>query len=114
MSRNDQATRQLALLRKLEHSRGATLQELAEALPEDIARHPRTIRRDLEALERNFPLLTERVHGKTRWRLMDGYRRVPRFTFTPTELMALVFIRSLLKPLDYTAIKAYLDSTLTK
>src|SRR5260221_6848353 len=114
MARNDQATRHIALLRKLERVGGATLQELAKALPEEIARHPRTIRRDLEALERNFPLLTERVHGQTRWRLMDGYRRVPPLTFTPTELMALVFSRSLLKPLDGTAIKASLDSALTK
>lgn len=30
-----------------------TLRELAEALPEEYARHPRTIRRDLEALELN-------------------------------------------------------------
>src|ERR1044071_3285689 len=114
MPRNDQATRQLALLRKLEQARGATLQELAEALPEDLARHPRTIRRDLEALERNFPLLTERVHGQTRWRLMEGYRRVPPLTFTATELMALVFSRGLLKPLDGTALKASLDSALNK
>lgn len=114
MARNDQATRQIALLKKLEHSRGATLQELAEALPEEIARHPRTIRRDLEALERSFPLLTERVNGQTYWRLMDGYRRVPPLTFSPTELMALVFSRGLLKPLDGTAIKASLDSALNK
>jgi len=114
MARNDQVTRQLALLKKLEHPRGATLQELAEALPDEIARHPRTIRRDLEALERSFPLLTERVNGQTYWRLMDGYRRVPPLTFSPTELMALVFSRGLLKPLDGTEIKASLDSALNK
>lgn len=114
MSRNDQATRQIALLRKLEQTRGATLQELVEALPEDIARHTRTIRRDLEALERNFPLLTERVDGQTRWRLMDGYHRIPPLTFSPTELMALVFSRGLLKPLEGTGIKASLDSALNK
>lgn len=56
MPRNDQVTRQLILLRKLEHSRGATLQELSDALPIDLARHIRTIRRDLEALESTFPL----------------------------------------------------------
>jgi DeoR/GlpR family transcriptional regulator of sugar metabolism len=51
MPRNDQVTRQWFLLQKLENSRGATLQELADALPEDLSRHLRTIRRDLEALE---------------------------------------------------------------
>lgn len=72
MPRNDQATRQWTLLKKLENSRGATLHELAAALSEDSVRHPRTIRRDLEALEARFPLMTERVNGQTRWRLMEG------------------------------------------
>ncbi|MBI3300466.1 MAG: WYL domain-containing transcriptional regulator [Deltaproteobacteria bacterium] len=115
MSRNDQVTRQWLPLQKLESARGATLQELAAALPEDFSRHPRTIRRDLEALEAAcFPLLTERVAGQTRWRLMDGYHRVPPLVFSPTELMALVFSRDLLKPLDGTQIKASLDSALNK
>ncbi len=54
MPRNDQVTRQIILLRKLEGSRGATLQELSAALPSDLARHTRTIRGDLEALESTF------------------------------------------------------------
>ena len=99
MSRNDQVTRQWLLLQKLESAQGATLQELAASLPEDFSRHPRTIRRDLEALEVRFPLFTERVAGQTRWRLMDGYRHIPPLAFSSTELMALVFSRDLLKPL---------------
>lgn len=114
MSRNEQVTRQWLLLKRLENGRGATLQELAAALPEDASRHPRTIRRDLEALETRFPLVAERVNGQTRWRLMDGYHRVPPLTFAPTELMALVFSRGLLKPLEGTEIKASLDSALNK
>ena len=54
MSRNDQVTRQWFLLQRLESSRGSTLQELAESLPEDYRSHPRTIRRDLEALDSGF------------------------------------------------------------
>lgn len=78
MSRNDQVTRQWMILKKLESVRGATLQELAAALPEDYSRHLRTLRRDLEALEAaGFPLFTEPVNGRTRWRLMDGYRHIP-------------------------------------
>ena len=78
MSRNDQVIRQWFLLQKLGSGRGATLQELAATLPEDWFRHPRTIRRDLEALDAaHFPLLTERVGGQTRWRLMDGSRHIP-------------------------------------
>lgn len=114
MSRNDQVTRQWFLLQKLEIARSATLQELAASLPDDYARHPRTIRRDLQALELRFPLITERVNGHTRWRLMDGYRRIPPLAFSATELMALVFSRDLLRPLDGTHIKASLDSALNK
>jgi predicted DNA-binding transcriptional regulator YafY len=75
---------------------------------------PRTIRRDLEALEVHFPLLTERVAGQTRWRLMDGYHRTPPLVFSAAELMALVFSRDLLRPLDGTHIKASLDSAFNK
>ena len=115
MPRNDQVTRQWLLLQKLENSRGATLQELAVSLPEDLARHPRTIRRDLEALEAaHIPLVTERSNGRTRWRLMDGYRQVLPLSLSTTELMALVFSRDLLKPLEGTEIQASLDSALNK
>ena len=115
MPRNDQVTRQWLLMQKLEQSHGATLQELAASLPEDFSCHPRTIRRDLEALEAAYiPLVTERGNGRTRWRLMDGYRQVLPLTLSPTELMALVFSRDLLKPLDGTELKASLDSALNK
>lgn len=115
MPRNDQVTRQWHLLRRLEGSTGATIQELAESLPRDLPKHLRTIRRDLAALEAaGFPLITERVDGHTRWRLMDGYRRIPAIAFSPTELMALTFSRDLLKPLEGTQIKGALDSALNK
>ncbi len=115
MPRNDQFTRQWLLLHKLEGSRGATLSELAASLPEDYSRHHRTIRRDLEALEAaNIPLVTERRNGQTVWRLMDGYRKSLPLSLSPTEIMALVFSRDLLKPLEGTEIKVSLDSALNK
>jgi len=115
MPRNDQVTRQWQLLRQLEGARGATIEELAESLPDDVPKHPRTIRRDLAALESaGFPLLTERVEGQVRWKLMDGFRRIPALAFSPTELMALIFSRDLLTPLEGTDIKAALDSALNK
>ena len=114
MPRNAQVVRQLCLLQKLERSKGATLEELVNSLPSDDPRHPRTVRRDLEALESRFPVVAEKRHGKTVWRLMDGFDRSLKLAFSHTELMALVFSKDLLKPLDGTALKASLDSALTK
>jgi predicted DNA-binding transcriptional regulator YafY len=115
MPRNDQITRQWHLLRLLESPRGITLDELQSRLPTDYARHARTVRRDLEALEASgFPLLNERVDGQVRWRLMDGARHAPALSFSPTELMALVVSRALLKPLEGTQIQAALESAMTK
>lgn len=115
MSRSAQVTRQWHLLRRLESSRGATLQELADSLPDDFPKHLRTLRRDLAALEAaGFPLVTERAGGQTRWKLIDGFHRLPALTFSPTELMALTFSRNLLKPLEGTQIHASLESALTK
>lgn len=114
MARNTQVTRQWHLLEKLERSKGATLEELVASLPPDARRHARTVRRDLEALEARFPLVTEQRNGKTVWRLMDGYKRSLQLSFSQTELMALVFSKDLLKPLDGTELQASLDSALQK
>jgi predicted DNA-binding transcriptional regulator YafY len=115
VARNDQVTRQWHLLRRLEGSTGLTLQALAGGLPDDLPRHLRTLRRDLAALESaGFPLVTEHVSGQTRWKLLDGFRRLPALGFAPSELMALVFSRDLLRPLQGTHIHAALESALSK
>jgi predicted DNA-binding transcriptional regulator YafY len=115
MARCDQSTRQLLLISKLENARrGLTLRELAESLPDDWARHPRTIRRDLEALELHFPVYTDRKGGQTRWKLIEGFRSITQLGFSPTELMALVFSRDLLRPLDGTPMKTLLDAAVSK
>ena len=115
MPRNDQVTRQWSLLRKLDSSTGATLQELVNSLPSDFPKNPRTIRRDLEALEAaGFPLVADRMNGQTRWKLMEGFRDIPALGFSATELMALIFSRNLLKPLEGTEIQASLASALNK
>ncbi len=106
--------RQWHVLRRLEASRGATLQDLVDGLPADFSRHARTLRRDLEALELLFPIVTERVNGQTRWRLMDGFRRVPPLSFSATEVMALVLGRELLQPLAGTQVEVAVDSALAK
>ena len=115
MPRNDQGIRQWILLRRLEASAGATLDELLQFVPEDYPKNSRTIRRDLEALEAaGYPLVTDRVNGQTRWRLMEGFSNVPALGFSATELMALTFSRNLLKPLEGTEIQASLNSALNK
>lgn len=115
MARNDQVTRQWHLLRRLESSAGATLQELADTIPDDFPKNPRTVRRDLEALEAvGFPITTDLVNGQTRWKLMEGFTDIPALGFSMTELMALVFSRKLLKPLEGTEIQTSLSSALNK
>ncbi len=116
MPRNDQAVRQLIVLKKLESSRlGLTLEQLAEGLDPSATRHPRTLRRDLEAIESaGYPLLTERIDGRTRWKLLDGARQTPALRFSPTELMALTLSRRLVAPLEGTAVHASLQSALSK
>jgi len=115
MPRNDQVVRQWHILRKLEDSRGLTIEELAQALPEDYPKHPRTIRRDIYALESaGFPIFNERMDGMVRWRLMEGFRHIPAIAFSPTELMALLMSRRLLKPLDGTQIQSALESAYNK
>jgi predicted DNA-binding transcriptional regulator YafY len=115
VARNDQVTRQWHLLRLLESARGLTLEQLADGLPDDFPKHLRTVRRDLLALEgAGFPMVTERADGQTRWKLLDGFRRLPALGFSPSELMALVFSRDLLRPLQGTHLHAALESALSK
>ncbi|MBS0183464.1 MAG: transcriptional regulator [Nitrospira sp.] len=116
MLRNAQAVRQLIILKKLESSRhGLTLEQLADSFGPSTPRHPRTVRRDLDAIESaGYPLLTERVKGRTRWKLLEGVRHAPALRFSPTELMALALSRRLIAPLEGTALHASLVSALSK
>ena len=115
MARNDQITRQWFLLRLLESSQGKSSNEIVEAVPDDHPKNPRTVRRDLEALAAvGFPLITEKRHGQTAWRMMEGFRNIPALGFSATELMALLVSRHLLKPLEGTEIEASLNSALSK
>jgi predicted DNA-binding transcriptional regulator YafY len=52
--------------------------------------HPRTLYRDLEALQAaGFPIYTERVEGKNLWSLLDTLKHHIPIPFSLTELMAL-------------------------
>ncbi len=116
MPRNDQVTRQWHLLQRLSSARsGLTLDQLVGAVPSDLTRHARTVRRDLAALEAaHFPLISERREGEVRWKLLDGFRHIPSPRLSPTELLALAFSRHLLTPLKGTAIESSLASAMQK
>lgn len=114
MSRNDQVTRQWFLLQALQKPRGATIEELTRSLPADYACCARTVRRDLQALEATFPIYTDHVDGQVRWKLVEGFNRVPAVQFSAMELMALVFTRELARPLEGTPIKESIDTALIK
>jgi predicted DNA-binding transcriptional regulator YafY len=115
MPRNDQMIRQWQLMRLLESPRGKTLKELVNALPRDVPRHERTVRRDLEALEASgAPLITEKINGQVRWRFIDGYRNTLALGFSPSEILALRLTRQLLAPLEGTGIQESLQSALAK
>lgn len=87
MPRNDQAIRQLVILNKLEASRhGLTLDQLAEAIDPAATRHPRTLRRDLAAIESaGWPVLTERFDGQVRWNSSKGPATFRRFASLPAN-----------------------------
>ena len=116
MPRNDQAVRQLLILTKLEASRhGLTLNQLAETIDPAAIRHLRTLRRDLAAIEAvGWPLITERVEGQVRWKLLEGFRTIPALRLSPSELMALTVSRRLIAPLEGTELHASMQSALGK
>jgi predicted DNA-binding transcriptional regulator YafY len=114
MPRNDQALRQWHLLQVLEKRGGVTIEELTRSLPADFECCARTVRRDLQTLEVRFPIYTDRVDGQVRWKLVEGFSRVPALQFSATELMALIFTRDLARPLEGTPIKESIDSAVAK
>jgi predicted DNA-binding transcriptional regulator YafY len=110
--RNDQVIRQWKILKLLEARGHVTLSRLADDLDEPC--HPRTLRRDLDALSLiGVPVYTEKRNGTTVWRVPEDYRRVP-LPVTPTELLALDMVRRLAQPLDGTFVSDSLHSVLGK
>jgi predicted DNA-binding transcriptional regulator YafY len=91
--------------------RGKSAAELAE----DLECHPRTLYRDLEALQvAGFPIYTEKVEGKNLWSLLDTLKHHIPIPFNLTELMALYFSTDLLKAFKGTAFHDSLDSLAQK
>jgi predicted DNA-binding transcriptional regulator YafY len=108
MPRGDQLARQWKIIQTLITSKtGKSAAELAE----DLECHPRTLYRDLEALQvAGFPIYTEKVEGKNLWSLLDTLKHHIPIPFNLTELMALYFSTDMLKAFKGTAFHDSLDS----
>jgi predicted DNA-binding transcriptional regulator YafY len=112
MARGDQLGRQWRIIQSLLSSqKGKSASEMAE----ELACHPRTVYRDLEALQiAGFPLYTERFNHNSHWTLMDTAKRHIPIPFSLTELMALYFGRDMMKFLKNTVFYDSLESLFQK
>jgi predicted DNA-binding transcriptional regulator YafY len=105
--------RQWQVVRAIEEARlGKTIAELAA----EFSVHQRTIRRDLEALQRaGFPLYDEKHDGATRWKLnRDVFKGLVDTGLTLSELCALYFSRTLLECMAGTPFQRDLRSAFDK
>jgi predicted DNA-binding transcriptional regulator YafY len=112
MPRNAEIIRQWTILRELEASRRATIDDLAGKTGVTT----RTIRRDLEALQTSgFPLFDEVIDGKRYWTLeAKAFRRLDVTGFTLAELSALYFSRTLVECLAATPFRQDVASAFDK
>ncbi|HEX4567780.1 MAG TPA: WYL domain-containing protein [Vicinamibacterales bacterium] len=112
MPRNAEVIRQWTILRELEASRRATIDDLAGKTGVTT----RTIRRDLEALQTSgFPLFDELIDGKRYWMLeAKAFRRLDVTGFTLAELSALYFSRTLVECLAATPFQQDVASAFDK
>ncbi len=110
--RNAEVIRQWSILRDLEASRRATIDDLAQRTGVST----RTIRRDLEALQlAGFPLFDEVHDGKKYWTLeQKAFRRLDDTGFTLAELTAIYFSRSLVECLAATPFQRDVRSAFDK
>jgi predicted DNA-binding transcriptional regulator YafY len=107
MARNEQLIRQHRLLQILERNRfGRTVEELQEDLVSElglVSLHPRTVKRDIEALRAAGLDVASEVNARGEvWRLGPRSRGAARVQATATELIALSLSRDLLYPLAGT------------
>ncbi len=112
MARGDQLGRQWKIIQTLISSK---IGKSAADLAQDLECNPRTIYRDLEALQvAGFPIYTDRVEGKNLWSLLDTVKHQIPVPFSLTELMALYFSRDMLKVFKDTAFYDSLASLFEK
>ena len=112
MARGDQLGRQWKLIQALTAYRtGKSAADLAQ----ELECHPRTVYRDLEALQlAGFPLYTDKVDGRSLWSFVDTVKHQIPIPLTLTELMALYFSRDMLKVLKNTVFYDSLETLFQK
>jgi predicted DNA-binding transcriptional regulator YafY len=112
MPRNAEVIRQWSILKELEASRRATIDDLAARTGVST----RTIRRDLEALQTaGFPLFDETHDGRKFWTMeQKAFRRLDDTAFTLAELSALYFSRTLVECLSGTPFQRDVSSAFDK
>ncbi len=112
MARGDQLGRQWKIIQTLITSR---MGKSAADLAQNLECHPRTVYRDLEALQlAGFPLYSSRSDGKNLWSLLDKAKHQIPIPFSLTELMALYFSRDMVKILKNTVFYESLESLFQK
>lgn len=95
MARNSELVRQWEVLRDVDSARtGIGIAKLAQLR----GVHPRTIRRDLEALARaGFPIYDDRINGSSMWKLTARpFRGLEQMGLSTIELCAMYFARTTL------------------
>jgi predicted DNA-binding transcriptional regulator YafY len=112
MARGDQLARQWKIFHILISSRyGKSVNDLAE----NLDCHPRTVYRDLDALQAaGFPLYNRKVNGTNRWAVLESARDPVPIPFDLAELMALYFGKDALKVLKDTIFYDSLESLFQK
>ena len=112
MARSDQLGRQWKIIQTMLASRtGISASDLAQ----DMGCHPRTVYRDLEALQAaGFPFYNEQIGKTSRWSLMDSAKRQIPIPLDLTELMALYFSRDMMKMLKDTIFYDSLETLFQK
>jgi predicted DNA-binding transcriptional regulator YafY len=104
MARNEQLIRQHKILQILERNRfGATLDEIRDSVVDELGLtsiHPRSIRRDIEALQSAgfFIVIEESQRGKI-WKMSRADKGLQKVSISASEVIALSVGRDLLLPL---------------
>jgi predicted DNA-binding transcriptional regulator YafY len=112
MARGDQLGRQWHIIQTLIVARtGKSVADLAN----ELDCHPRTVYRDLEALEAaGFPVYTEKKSGRNYWYILDAAKQHIPVPFSQPELIALYFSRHLLQTGKDSVYAEALDSLFRK